>query len=231
MLNKLKLRRKMFLMIGVTSLLVLTAIIALTGIGAQQLIKDKIEEQMLAEANNLSHEIDAYFNRIGQIPVTVASMDAALLNQADHTAQLLAQTSHVLENDPDILNIYNAYEKGVVDGRDYFIAGWIYQNDRQQITRSTANLPGTKYYDPSQPIYEYHRDETWYALAKREGRLVWGPPYYDESGTNQHVVSAASPIYSGGQFVGVAGVDITLEHLNQIIADKKIGERQGMPLS
>ena len=172
----------------------------------------------------VANEIDAFFNRVGQVPITMASIDAAILDDATHNEQLLKQMRQVLSNDPDILNTYTAYEKGVIGGRDYLILGWRYSNDRSQIERIVANMPGEEGFDPNQPIYEYHSDDAWYALAKREGRFVWGPPYYDEGGMDQYIVSAVSPIQRDGKFVGVAGVDVTLEQLSQIIGGVKVGE-------
>jgi methyl-accepting chemotaxis protein len=225
MFGKLRLQWKMAIMISAASLLVLAAVSVIFYSAMVNGVKDKIKSYALASAQAITHDIDAFFSRIGQIPVTIGSMDTALLAEENHMDLLLPQMYKVLESDPDILNTYTAYEKGVIDGLDYALPVWIYDSDRSEISRLTGfNFPTDEDYDPSQPIYEYHTDDAWYALAKQEGRFVWGPPYYDEGGTDQYIVSAASPIYRDDQFVGVAGVDVTLEHLNEILADVRIGE-------
>jgi methyl-accepting chemotaxis protein len=225
MFNNLKLQWRMIILISVASLVVMAVISVFFFNATAGIVRNRVKAQMFAEAHAISHEVDAFFNRIGQIPVTVAHMDVALLDQEDHTEQLLDQAYQVLANDPDILNVYTAYEKGVVDGLDYVISAWMYDAERRNISRMTGfNFPTDEDYDPSQPTYEYHTDDAWYALAKREGRFVWGPPYYDEGGTNQYIVSAVGPIFREEQFVGVAGVDVTLDHLNEIITNVKFGE-------
>ncbi len=224
MFNKLKLQWKMVLMISATSLLVLVVVSMIFYNTMVNGVKAKIRDYALANAQAITHDIDAFFSRIGQIPVTVGNMDIALLAEENHTDLILEQMYQVLENDPDILNIYTAYERGVIDGLDYVIPAWIYDSNRSEIARMSFNFPTDEDYDPNQPIYEYHTDDAWYALAKQKNHFVWGPPYYDEGGTGQHIVSAVSPLYQDGQFIGVAGADVTLQRLNEILADVQVGE-------
>ena len=223
-IKRFSLRWRIALPICIVGLIIQAASGALSYFLARSILEAHIRAQMFNQAYAVAHEIDAFFSRISQVPITVASIDAAILGDTGHNEQLLKQMRQILSNDPDILNTYAAYEKGIIEGRDYLILGWRYSNDRSQIERIVANMPGEEGFDPSQPIYEYHSDDAWYALAKREGRFVWGPPYYDEGGMNQYIVSAVSPIKRNDQFVGVAGVDVTLERLNQIIAQVKVGQ-------
>ncbi|MBN1178855.1 MAG: methyl-accepting chemotaxis protein, partial [Anaerolineae bacterium] len=212
------------LFISVTGLLVVSAIgVALYFLMAG-IVQDQVEARMLSEAQSIANNVDAHFSRIAQIPITVSEMDGALIEDPDHADLILAQMHAVLEDDPDILNTYTAYEQGLINGRDYTILAWMYDENRQDISLMTFNFPDDAWYDPSEPIYEYFTDDSWYALAVREREFVWGPPYYDTGGTNQFIVSAVSPTYHDGRIVGVAGVDVTFERLNQILADVRLGE-------
>ena len=51
-------------------------------------------------------------------------------------------------------------------------------------------------------------------------------PYQDAS-TGKEIMSVAAPIYneSGDQVLGVAGVDISLDHINEICSQYKIGNK------
>lgn len=224
MFRNMKLQWKMMLLISATSLVILAVVIGASSGLAAEAVTRKIDTQVRAEAQSLSYKIDSFFARIAQIPVVVSRMDAVMLRNPDHIEQLLNQLHPVLEKDPDILSLYTAYESGVIDGKSYAIPGWTYDLARRNIVPVTANLPGTLEYDPSQPTYEYHTDESWYALAKREGKFVWGPPYFDEGGSNRYIVSAVNPTYLDGKFVGVAGTDVQLAYLNQIIKDVRLGD-------
>ncbi len=175
--RRFSLRWRIALPICIVGLIIQAASGTLSYFIARSIVEARIRAHMFTQAYAVAHEIDAFFSRVGQVPITVAGMDAAILDDAGHNEQLLKQIRQVLSNDPDILNTYTAYEKGVIGGRDYLILGWRYSNDRSQIERIITNMPGEEGFDPNQPIYEYHSDDAWYALAKREGRFVVGPPY------------------------------------------------------
>ncbi|MBN1581979.1 MAG: HAMP domain-containing protein, partial [Anaerolineae bacterium] len=224
MFKKMSLHWKMVILITMTSLMVLATMSIISYSVTANIVKSRIAMHMRTETLAIANDVNTFFARIGQIPVTIGNMDTALQDSPDHVERILAQMYGVLEHDPDILNTYTAYEKGVIDGLDYVLPCWIYDANRSEITRLQINFPTEEGYDPTQPIYEYHTDDAWYALAKDKGHFVWGPPYQDDGGTNQYIVSAVSPIYYDQQFAGVAGVDVTLEHLNEILSNVQIGE-------
>ena len=224
MFKNLKLQTKsLILSVGTVSIILIVISIVSYYISASILQKE-IKTELTSIANSTANEANTFFTRISQVPATVSSLDIALLDLSDHSNLLLSEMQPILNNDPDILNVYTAYEKGAVDNRDYLILGFMFDANRQNISQIALNLPGSENYDPSQPIYEYHTDDAWYALAKRVGHTVWGPPYYDEGGMNQLIVSTVTPTYVDGKFIGVAGSDVTLAHLNEIIENIKLGK-------
>ena len=68
----------------------------------------------------------------------------------------------------------------------------------------------------------------WYTGAIENGELTWTDPYTDAS-TGELVISAAAPIYSGSQVVGVVGLDLSLDALSAEISGINIG-KTGYPV-
>jgi len=59
-----------------------------------------------------------------------------------------------------------------------------------------------------------HRERPWYQEAESAGETIWTDPYLD-TGTNAPAITCATPIYSGGEVAGVAGMDVSLAEINR----------------
>ncbi|WP_444996910.1 methyl-accepting chemotaxis protein [Aliikangiella sp. IMCC44359] len=63
-------------------------------------------------------------------------------------------------------------------------------------------------YDPTQ--------RPWYIAAKQKGGISYTKPYIDAT-THQLVISVAAPIYKNSQFLGVAGIDMQMADIINIV--------------
>jgi PAS domain S-box-containing protein len=85
-------------------------------------------------------------------------------------------------------------------------------------TSFTLYYPNRHMVEKLKPVQEYEiKDGIWYQMARPEnnpGReTIWTPVYQDEAGKGL-MTSAVTPIYAEfGDFLGVAGVDITLDRM------------------
>src|SRR3712207_9510759 len=79
-----------------------------------------------------------------------------------------------------------------------------------------SNIPGNPGYDPSQEVYAYETED-WYAQPVQAGRTIWTDPYVD-SESDIGMVSATTPVTVDGKLLGVTGVDISLEAIQQLVA-------------
>lgn len=67
--------------------------------------------------------------------------------------------------------------------------------------------------DPaSDDRYDYPEME-WFRVPQEEGRRMIGGPYFDYRGTDRYALTLAVPVLADGRFVGVAGADIPLSHI------------------
>jgi methyl-accepting chemotaxis protein len=221
----LKLQWRMTILVSLTGLVIMAAVSLVSYFTAANIVRARIRSELVAQSQSIANELDTYFDRIAEIPTLTAQVDATMLGESGYADQVWAYTLPILKNDPDIQDIYSGYEKGVVDGKDYVLMTWKYDSaDRKNIIKGSYNFPGDPNYDSSKDLYEYHTDESWYVLAQKAGKTVWGTPYYDAGGANAVITSAVSPIIKDGKFMGVAGVDVPLTKLNEIVSQFKIGK-------
>ena len=71
--------------------------------------------------------------------------------------------------------------------------------------------------DPRDPsYYEYERAE-WFTRPRENGGRSIAGPFVDYSATNQHILTLTVPIVADGAFLGVAGADIDLSSLENVV--------------
>lgn len=93
--------------------------------------------------------------------------------------------------------------------------------------------PNLHFVEKLKPVQEYDlKDGVWYRMARpennRERKTIWTPIYQDEAGQG-FMTTAVTPIYSShGDFLGVAGIDITLNKLiEEILQETPLKEDSG----
>ncbi|MBX9936200.1 MAG: methyl-accepting chemotaxis protein [Burkholderiaceae bacterium] len=146
---------------------------------------------------------------------------AGLANRASADALLKG----VLAGNPSFLGVWSGWEPNAFDGKD----------------SEYANQPGhdaTGRYIPYwnrgsgqvmlEPLVDYDKPVAgdYYLLPKKTGEETLMEPYkYMVSGKEVLMTSLVVPIMVDGRFVGVAGVDLTLESLKKITSQVRIFER------
>jgi methyl-accepting chemotaxis protein len=165
----------------------------------------------LAERSAL--EVDGVFTRFLSIPEVIAANQARSMDGKSRITGLEQTLPLILEQYPSLLNSYVYFDKQVVPGRDYSEI-W-FTRDGQTIKPFHSNLPGSPNYDPNQPTFEYY-NEGWYTQTKAAKGTTWTAPYVDIA-SKVALVSGTAPIQQDGKFIGVAGVDLSLTQVQDIV--------------
>lgn len=193
------------------SVLLVFAVIAVAAISIVSLVLNSSNKQELvlqsqSAANNLSSFFGQYAKatqllavnpQIVQVLTETGPGDA--IGQAAQMDTVMENLIHVAESDPDNL-----------------MAVWIADLDANVITQSDGFTSGEGW------------DITgrgWYSCIET-GETVLTEPYVDSS-TGNLILSAASPVCdpATGQVLGAAGMDISMEHVMNVMGQYKIGKR------
>lgn len=95
------------------------------------------------------------------------------------------------------------------------MAAWIADMDTSVITQSDGFTSGDDW---------NITERVWYESCMETGNTVLTEPYVDPA-SGKVILSAVTPVYgaSGGEIIGVTGIDVSLEHLTAIMDEYKIG--------
>lgn len=93
---------------------------------------------------------------------------------------------------------------------DYVLAAFMFSNNRYY----NSTEEESKGLDPT--------TREWYKQAiKNKGQIIMTPPYIDAV-TGSYVITFAKTLSDGS---GVAGIDVAIDHLNELVSTYKIGEQ------
>lgn len=110
--------------------------------------------------------------------------------------------------------VFNSMKKIVAADSDNIQAVWVGDIDANVATQSDGYT--------SDSDFEI-TERAWYKAVEEE-KTILTDAYVDAS-TGNVILSAATPVYdqSGQNIIGVAGVDVALDHINELLPEYKIG--------
>ncbi|MFC3531924.1 methyl-accepting chemotaxis protein [Vogesella facilis] len=198
-------------------LLVLIGFAAITGLNswlalrqAEDSVLQQARTQAQGEANKLSMLLERSYTAVEGL---AAAMQALPDSGAPQPRQLAsAQTRALLPQHPEAVGIFSLWEPNSLDQRDAELAGkaengangragayWYRKEGQQGVVWGADNVDGDEYY----------------AGPKSLRRPVLTEPYEDRD-IKVLMATLSYPVLRGGQFVGVAGLDMALGQLQQL---------------
>jgi sigma-B regulation protein RsbU (phosphoserine phosphatase) len=115
------------------------------------------------------------------------------------------------ERDTAVFGAAAAFEPGVFEGLAAF-APYCYRKGEERPVKDLA-----------QGGYDYAQ-QRWYTSAARAGLSRWSEPYFDEGGGEVLMATYSVPIRDAGErILGVATADVTLEWLQLLLKEVRVG--------
>lgn len=110
--------------------------------------------------------------------------------------------------------VFNSMKKTAAADSDNIQAVWVGDIDANVLTQSDGYTSGSDF---------EVTERAWYKAVEKE-KTILTDAYVDAS-TGNVILSAATPVYdqSGQNIIGVAGVDVALDHINEVLSEYKIG--------
>ncbi|SMF30230.1 methyl-accepting chemotaxis sensory transducer with Cache sensor [Desulfovibrio gilichinskyi] len=192
-----------------------TVVLLVMGITLAVLIS-RFQDVTLDDARNIGVEMSARYGQTIKIDLDVAM---AAANSLAHTIEAVQQfsetpdrnlTDTIIKNVTDaklgIESSWVAFEPNKFDGRDVDFAGTPSADENGRYlpwVRVGHNMTHTT-----------GLDAPWYQVPLHSGKnYLVDPTEYDFDGTKVTLVSACVPIRKKGVVIGVAGVDMSVEHM------------------
>jgi two-component sensor histidine kinase len=210
--KNISLKVKLILYIVVGTLLVLIASTAMTisTVTSQEedLAYKQATEMARNYANNFNGDMEKNKAIAETIAVSVGSYDS--INREETNNMLY----NLLVQHPHLLGTYIAYEPDAFDGQDHLFVNSSGHDATGRFIPYWNKINGPIRLDP---LLEYDTLD-YYQLPKKTESDVLTEPYYYEG---VFIVSYVSPIIKNGEFVGIGGVDVSLNYLDDTISTVK----------
>jgi methyl-accepting chemotaxis protein len=192
---------------GIAAVVILSAVTGFTVLEASGEVTSLTEQRMDKNAQAHANSLDTDMVRNKQMATSLAAtMEAYDKEDANRTEvnRILRQTA---SKNPDVLGVYVAYEPNAFDGQDaaYRNGTAIGSNDAGRFApywnRFSGRLEPTALNDLD--------SQDWYTRPlQAEELVIKGPFVFD----GKSMISFLAPIERGGEVVGVAGVDVSIDY-------------------
>jgi len=150
-----------------------------------------VRQQIDSQVNSSVHEL-------------VQSMSRHIQEVMATKADLTRYAVSALGEDFSDQNFRTVFDKPVIK-EHFLLAGLGRESDGSFIGNDPNWSPSN--YDP--------RKRMWYQEARKQGKLLFTPPYADAA-TGEILISTAVPVYQSGQFYGAIFTDVSLQALAEI---------------
>ncbi len=206
--RKSQITKRIMYQVGRVVMLVFGIVALVITITVQTFVVNSKKTELTLESEAASHQIAGFFERYSKMAEELAVNPQVKQLMIETTAgkRITTQDSYttVLENLTGIVEV----------DAENIMATWIADVDANVVTQSDLFTSGGDW-----EITE----RVWFECTKT-GEPVFTAPYIDAS-TGKMILSAAAPVYDDfGKVLGVAGLDISMEHLKNVMAQYKIGE-------
>ncbi|MGN0350552.1 MAG: methyl-accepting chemotaxis protein [Roseburia sp.] len=165
------------------------------------------KEELTLQSQSAAWEISDFFDQYTRIVESTASNPSV--------QRLMSETGagdNILEG-KDYQDVYDYMYQVVQTDSENILALWIGDIDANVLTQSDNYTSGDDF-----EITE----RAWYQCVER-GETILTEPYVDKS-TGMTILSAACPVYdTDGNPIGVAGLDISLEHIAEVMGEYTVG--------
>ncbi|UGV39755.1 HAMP domain-containing protein [Methanococcoides orientis] len=192
---------------GVLLVMVLATSITIT---TQILVQEELTHKQATEitksyANKFDGDMRSDLAIARSISLTLGEYNSSDRDEIDRVLH------SILENNPHLLGTYVCYEPNAFDGRDNEFAS-IEGYDREGRFATYWNkINGNIQKDHLIDCESYD----YYIYPKVFKDDIISDPYYYEG---VFIISYSSPIIKDGEFIGIAGVDVSLDYMDEIVS-------------
>ncbi|SEH23060.1 Cache domain-containing protein [Selenomonas sp. KH1T6] len=184
-------------------IVVAMSIVAFLGVTALRNIGNRYADQMLLLMCETGQKnLDAYFQSVEQsVEMVSAYVESDLNGLEDEKLQAhLERTGDIfnklVHKTNGVLTYYYRIDPAVSQNVKGF---WYVANDEGIVRHEVTDISLYDTRDTSKLV--------WFTVPKASGKAVWLPPYFTDN-LGARVFSYNVPVYYGGRFVGVVGIEL-----------------------
>ncbi|AKJ39666.1 histidine kinase dimerization/phosphoacceptor domain -containing protein [Methanosarcina barkeri] len=206
----LKSKLVIYIVVGVFLILAVSTAVIISTVTSQE---EKLAYQKSIEmASSYANQFDTDMKANSAVAKTLAlTMENY---KASNRTEVIGILENILEKNPNLIGVYVGYEPNAFDGKD---AEYINASGHDATGRFVPYCNKIKGPMTIEPLVHYDFSD-YYQLPKAREEDVLTEPYFYEG---IFMVSHVSPIFKDGKFVGISGVDVPLDYMDEVVGKVK----------
>lgn len=207
--NNINLKTKImiYVMLSVTMVMAISSYLIITDVTKESgdLAREEVMGDTLTYANDFNGEMNAYVSLGSTLATTMENYESGNRDEVN------AMLKDLLVSNPGVIGTYVAFEPNAFDGKDNEYTNTASHDSTGRFIPYWNTLSGSLVVDP---LLDYETSDYYQLPKKLHEAIVTEPSLYE--GTL--MVSYVSPIIRNGQFVGITGVDVALNSIDEEVS-------------
>ncbi|NPE28687.1 PAS domain-containing protein [Methanococcoides sp. SA1] len=204
-------RLTMYIVIGTFIVLIASSFLIISTSTTQH--EEYAYQNSVETAKKYANQFNSDMIRSHNIGKTIAySMTADTTRDRDETNMVLRE---ILVQNPELIGTYVCFEPDEFDGKDIQYANTYAHDSTGRFIPYWNKLNGSLTLNPLQ---DYEELDYYTAPKSLKTDVITEPYWYDD----QMIISYSTPIFSDDEFIGVSGVDVSLNYLDNIVSEISI---------
>ncbi len=201
----------LYIVVSVFLVLVISTAVSISTVTTQQ--RELAYLQSVEMARDYANQFDGDMKANMAIAETLArSMEMYTTADRKEVNDILR---NVLEAYPSLTGVYVGYEPDAFDGKDSEYANTQAHDSTGRFIPYWNTIQGEI---EVEPLVGYENQDYYQAPKRTHQDYVTEPYFYQ----GIFMVSYDAPIFKDGEFVGIAGVDVSLDYIDDIVSDIKV---------
>ncbi len=221
--NQLGIGLRLTLLVGALTVGTVAAMLAVIGTRVDGFAKDAAISLAMETAKSRGAAVQNVLENALDQAVTLSRVFEAasvVTNAGISRRQASSILQYYIEHSPGLSGVYVAFEPNAYDGKDEnFVDEYGHDSTGRFIPHWTRDAKGAGAVEAMQD-YDKPGPGDYYQIPRVSGhQVVLNPALYTVQGAGVLMTSLAAPIFNKDrQFIGVAGVDLTLDTINKLVA-------------
>ncbi|MBU5478868.1 HAMP domain-containing protein [Eubacterium sp. MSJ-13] len=168
------------------------------------------KNNLTLQSQSSSNELETFFGKYTTIVEQMA------LNPDIQSILTDTKKGDYIKDNSMYNDVFSELKKITDSDSDNIQASWIGDIDNNSLTQSDGYI--------SDDSFEITKRE-WYKVTETKKSMLTSA--YTDASTGKLILSAAAPVYdkAGNNIIGVTGLDISLDHINELFSNYKIGSK------
>lgn len=197
-----------YIVIGVFLVLAASTAVSISTVTAQQ--RELAYLQSVEMARDYANQFDGDMKANEAIANTLAkTMEQYNSADRDEVNNIL---QNIMEENPTLTGVYVGYEPNAFDGRD---AEYVNTEGHDSTGRFVPYWNTIQGSVSVEPLVSYDEFD-YYQLPKKTKASIVTEPYFYQG---IFMVSFDAPIMKNGEFMGIAGVDVSLDYIDDVVGE------------